>query len=149
MKIKLTIITLISLLIFVSCTKNKTEVVDEGLTSTASSVKIEKIQNILYKDYIEISARPEGINDVMFTSEVSGRVTAVNKKIGDWVEKGEEIGAIENEAYRIRLEQAKASLMAAEAGMDAAAGQPMIDSKSVEQDLSGKNNGTARGENLG
>jgi len=120
MKIKLIFITLITLIVFVSCTKNKAEVINEGEKNSVSSVKIEKIQNILYKDYIEISARPEGINDVMLTSEVSGRVTVVNKNIGDWVEKGEEIGAIENEDYRIRLEQAKASLMAAEAGMDAA-----------------------------
>jgi len=65
--------------------------------------------------YIEISGRLEGIGDIAMRSEVQGKIVELDKTLGDWIEKGEQIGSIDNKDYEIQLQQAKASVLAAEA----------------------------------
>jgi RND family efflux transporter MFP subunit len=53
-------------------------------------------------------------------SETSGRVLKLYKKLGDSVYKGERIGMVDNSVYQIRLEQAEAAKMSAEAALETA-----------------------------
>mgnify|MGYP001214764359 CR=1 FL=1 len=70
--------------------------------------------------YIYITGKLEGKTDIVLSSETSGKVVEIYKKLGDWVNKGEEIGKIDNIYYKIKVEQAKANLMSAEAAYELA-----------------------------
>lgn len=65
-------------------------------------------------EYIRITGKLEGITDITMISETQGRVLSLEKNVGDWIEKDEVIGSLDNEIVRIRLEQARAALAAAE-----------------------------------
>ncbi len=71
-------------------------------------------------EYISFTAKLEGVTDIYLTSESSGKVAELKKHLGDWVEKGEAIGSIENDSYLNQLTQANATLMAAEASVELA-----------------------------
>jgi RND family efflux transporter MFP subunit len=53
-------------------------------------------------------------------SETGGRILAIYKKLGDRVAKGERIGMVDNDVYRIRLDQAEAAQLAAESTLETA-----------------------------
>ena len=72
------------------------------------------------EEYITLTAKLDGITDIDITSEVSGKVVEIKKQLGDWVNKGEEIGNIDNTDYRIRLEQAEANMLSSEAALSGA-----------------------------
>jgi membrane fusion protein (multidrug efflux system) len=76
------------------------------------------VETIIYRDLtqtIPVSGKLEGSLDMVMSSETNGKITVLYKSLGDKVNKGEELGAIDNLEYKILLEQAKASLLAAEA----------------------------------
>ncbi len=83
-------------------------------------VIIQSIQPRDLKEYIRISGKLEGWIDIVMTSETSGKIIKLNKHLGDWVEKGEEIGSVDNLDYEIRLQQAEASLLATEVAYESA-----------------------------
>ena len=81
-------------------------------------VETAQIRNL--KEYIKITGKLEGYTDIIMASETSGRIIALNKKLGDWVDKGDEIGHVDNKDYEIRVEQAEAAVLAAEAAFESA-----------------------------
>ncbi|MDA3837766.1 MAG: efflux RND transporter periplasmic adaptor subunit [Candidatus Delongbacteria bacterium] len=110
---------IIIMLIITSCSQKDENLSNiEEIKAVTVSAKIVELEE--FREYIDITARPEGITDVEVTSEVSGKVIKVNKNIGDWVSKGEEIGVIDNKDFAIRLKQAKAGVLGAESSYDAA-----------------------------
>lgn len=86
-------------------------------------------------EYISLTGKLEGITDIQLTSEVSGKVVEINKKLGDWVNKGEEIARIDNSDYRIMKEQAEASVLSAEAALSGAQMQLEASEKLYEKEI--------------
>lgn len=84
---------------------------------SAVPVLTENVESRDLTEYITISGKLDGDIDVTLMSETNGRVTAIHKNLGDWIEKGEQLGAIDNAVYRIGLNQARAGLSSAEAGL--------------------------------
>lgn len=72
------------------------------------------------KEYITVSGKLEGWTDIVMTSETSGKIIELNRQLGDWVDIGDQIGRVDNLDFEIRLEQAKASVLAAEASYESA-----------------------------
>ena len=72
------------------------------------TIKKENLQ-----DYVQVSGKLEGITEVDIKSETSGKIIDLYKNLGDWVEKDEKIGKVDNEVIEIQLEQAKAGLLSA------------------------------------
>ncbi len=116
---KLIIFVLLASLLMAACQKKNT-VKKEANSIKSVAVMAEKIINKDLETYVKLTGRLEGKVDITLTSETSGRVTRLHKKLGDWVEKNETIGRVNNADTRINLEQAKANLLAAEAGYEAA-----------------------------
>ncbi|MBS3740734.1 MAG: efflux RND transporter periplasmic adaptor subunit [Candidatus Cloacimonetes bacterium] len=83
-------------------------------------VIVEKVKKQDINEFVKIVGTLEGITDITLSSETNGKIVKLNKRLGDWVEKGESIGTIDNEEYKNSLEQAKASLLAAEAAFETA-----------------------------
>lgn len=81
-------------------------------------VTVEEVTLRGLDDYITLSGKLEGITNITMSSEASGRVLEVYRKLGDHVAKGERIGRIENDAYQYRFDQAEASLASAQASLD-------------------------------
>ena len=65
--------------------------------------------------YIYTSGITEGITDITMKSQVNGTVEELYKQLGDWINKGESIGKIDNIVYEAQLKQAEANLMSAQA----------------------------------
>ncbi|MBU4486947.1 MAG: efflux RND transporter periplasmic adaptor subunit [Candidatus Delongbacteria bacterium] len=115
------LILMVAIIITMSCSGKKDETKAQSVNDEVKSITVqtETLKFDTFMEYIELSARPEGITDVAVTSEANGRITAVNKAIGDEVKKGDEIGRIDNKDYEIRLKQSKAALMGAESNLEA------------------------------
>ncbi len=72
------------------------------------------------KEYIKITGKLEGITDIALISETAGKVIEVHKTLGDWVEKGESIGRVDNTDYLIQYKQSEASVLSSEASLSTA-----------------------------
>ena len=83
-------------------------------------VIVTKVEPKTLEKYIYITGKLEGKTDIILSSETSGKVVEVYKKLGDWINKGDEIGRIDNTYYRIKVEHAQASLLSAEAAYELA-----------------------------
>jgi RND family efflux transporter MFP subunit len=83
-------------------------------------VMVREVEHQSIYDQVEVIGRVEGIVDITMSSDVSGTIEAVYKRIGDWVEQGEEIGKIENSDLVMQLRQAEASKKSAEAAFESA-----------------------------
>ncbi|MBW6516639.1 MAG: efflux RND transporter periplasmic adaptor subunit [Candidatus Cloacimonetes bacterium] len=83
-------------------------------------VIVEEVERRDLSEFLRITGKLEGITDIVMLSETSGQVLSLSKSLGDWIEKGEEIGKLDNEVVRIRLEQARAALNSANAAMETA-----------------------------
>lgn len=81
-------------------------------------VIVEQVTKRDLQEYITITGKLEGITDITLSSQTSGKVIEIYKHLGDWVKKGEEIGRIDNSYYRIKVEQARAYLLSAEAAYE-------------------------------
>ena len=84
----------------------------------AQPVMVEELGLRDLDEYITVSGKLEGITDITMSSETSGRVLQLYKKLGDRVQKGERIGRVDNDVYQIREEQAQAAFAAAQASFD-------------------------------
>ena len=120
------ILVLISMLV-ISC--NEEKMTDANIKKNTSKAKeeikkipvnISIIKKTDLKDHIEISGKVEGVTDIMMVSETSGKIISIDKKLGDFISKGDKIGLVDNDDYKIRLDQATAALKAAEANLDMA-----------------------------
>jgi len=119
---KLLIIALTMILLFAGCGKDKPAVAIEKSKAVEKPVPVmvQKLELADLEEFVSFTAKLEGITDIYLTSESSGKVIELNKKLGDWVKKGETIGKIENDSYLNNLDQANASLLAAEASLELA-----------------------------
>jgi len=87
----------------------------------AVPVIVEEVKLQDLAEFINITGKLEGIRDVNMISETTGRIMTLNKSLGDWIEEGDELGTIDNEVFRIRLDQARAALASANAQLETAA----------------------------
>lgn len=117
MKNKIVILLFVALL--AACGKKASVQNQDGEKRTVPiSVREIKAENA--ESHIVLSGTLLGINESELQSEVSGKVVEVYKNLGDWIAKDEALARIDNEDYKISLEQAKAALLAAEASYEAA-----------------------------
>ena len=120
-KIKLITTILTSAIILLSCSKaeENSGKKNESVKNPVVTVKVEVIQPRDLQLYAEITGKLEGITDIVYYSEVAGKVKSVEKGLGDRVRKGEAIAYLESENYKISYDQAKSELKSAEAGLEA------------------------------
>jgi RND family efflux transporter MFP subunit len=85
----------------------------------ARTVKIEKVAPKDLQLYAEITGKLEGITDIVFYSELGGKVRSVEKKLGDQVKKGEAIAYLDSQSYKITYDQTRSELKSSEANLDA------------------------------
>lgn len=78
------------------------------------AVMIESLSPRDIDEQITVSGKLEGITDIVMSSESSGRLLELYKKLGDSLNQGDRIGKLENDVTRIRVEQAEAAYNAAE-----------------------------------
>ncbi|MCD4829196.1 MAG: efflux RND transporter periplasmic adaptor subunit [Candidatus Cloacimonetes bacterium] len=83
-------------------------------------VLVQEVQPRDLRQYVNITGALEGVTDIVMSSETNGRVVELHKSLGDWVNNGEAIGRVDNESQRILVDQAEASMLAAEAAFEAA-----------------------------
>ncbi len=125
MKIKYLLITLIVFSIMIGCgekTEEKPDLSKKGKNNVEKNipVMVEKIQPKNLEQFIKVTGKLEGWTDIVMTSETSGKIIEIKKRLGDRVAKGEEIGRIDNRDYEIQLKQSEASVLAAEASYESA-----------------------------
>ncbi len=120
---KMTYLISIAILILTSCSKSTDAAKKPGQSGMQDSppvtVKVEKVQPRDLQLYAEITGKLEGITDIVYYSEVAGKVKSIEKKLGDSVKKGEAIAYLDSKNYQISYDQAKSELKSAEAGLDA------------------------------
>ena len=78
-----------------------------------ATVLVDTLRKENINSFIEFSSQPEGIVDITLTSQVSGTIKKIYKKMGDKLKKNEVIAEIDNEDIKIQLLQAKANLESA------------------------------------
>jgi len=79
------------------------------------------VEELILRDldeYVQVSGKLEGITDLTMSSEASGRILQLYKKLGDPVAKGERIGLVENEELKLRFDQAEAGLVSAQSSYE-------------------------------
>ncbi|HNX37776.1 MAG TPA: efflux RND transporter periplasmic adaptor subunit [Candidatus Cloacimonadota bacterium] len=105
-----------ALLLFSACAKGKKEQFkgkDEKQPVTVEELSLRGLD-----DYISVSGKLTGITDITMSSETSGRIMQVYKKLGDYVKQGERIGRVDNDVYQYRYDQSEAALGSAQAAFD-------------------------------
>lgn len=119
---KLTFIILVVLISLVSCMENKKPGMDESGKSKEQEVivMVQKMELEDLEKYVNIIGKLEGITDVDLSCETNGKVIEIYKNLGDWIDKGDAIGRVDNTDAKNLLLQAQAVLMAAEANMETA-----------------------------
>ncbi|MBN1948522.1 MAG: efflux RND transporter periplasmic adaptor subunit [Candidatus Cloacimonetes bacterium] len=120
MNYRFSIIIMSGLLLMSGCGRNPSATANAQRSLKSVPVLVEKAVHRNLEEYIYLTGRLEGLTDILFLSETSGKVVIINKKLGEWIDQGEELGAIDNADYKSRLEQARASVLAAEAALDVA-----------------------------
>ncbi|RLC51941.1 MAG: efflux RND transporter periplasmic adaptor subunit [Candidatus Cloacimonadota bacterium] len=139
MKSKILISVLSALLFLFGCGKpSRGKNFREDLEKIKIPVIVEKVVPRDLEKYIEISGKLEGFTDITMRSEVQGKITEVNKILGDWIAAGEQIGRIDNKDYEIQLKQAEAAVLAAEASYETAqlslqSAENLFKTKSISQ----------------
>ncbi|MDP8211231.1 MAG: efflux RND transporter periplasmic adaptor subunit [Candidatus Stygibacter australis] len=120
--LKILILALTMIIFFTGCGKGRPGATKSNVNKVEKAVPV-MVQTLELADldeFVSFTAMLEGITDIYLTSESSGKVLSLNKKLGDWVKKGETIGKIENDSYLNNLDQANASLLSAEAAVELA-----------------------------
>lgn len=108
-------------IILISCSKTEDNPgkKNESVQNPAVTVKVETIRPGDLQLYAEITGKLEGITDIIYYSEVAGKVKSVEKGLGDRVSKGEAIAYLDSKNYQISYDQARSELKSAEAGLEA------------------------------
>lgn len=105
-------------LMFTACGKKsapKMQAKDDKQPVTVEELSLRELD-----DFIMVSGKLEGITDITMSSETSGRVLQVYKKLGDYVTRGERIGRVDNDVYQYRYDQSEASVASAQSAFDTA-----------------------------
>ncbi|MFC1898421.1 efflux RND transporter periplasmic adaptor subunit [Candidatus Cloacimonadota bacterium] len=121
--IKFLVIMSFATLLFVACGKPAENGKGQFMRETKETPILVMVQEMQPQDldkYIKITGKLEGITDVNLSSETNGKVVEIYKNLGDWVNKGDEIGRVDNVDAENQLKQAKAALMAGEANLESA-----------------------------
>ncbi len=128
------LIVILGLVFTSGCGKKqeREEVAKNGNGATRVIVEAVKKEPIVRT--IQLSGKAEGIVDIDVMAEISGRLVSLDKKLGDYVSKGQEIGRIESAQYEYSFRQAEAQLIGAEAGLKSKEMQVKADSLLFEQE---------------
>ena len=113
-----TIIVIMSLLLVLSACGKKDNKSAKPKQDDRQAVMVEELSLRPLDEYITVSGKLEGITDIAMSSETSGRILQLYKKLGDSVAKGERIGMVENDVTKIRVDQAEAAMLSAETAME-------------------------------
>lgn len=108
----------LGLMSITACKKGKDIKENKPVGAEKQPVMVETLQPRSLSEYITVSGKLEGSTDVTMVSETGGRILAIYKKLGDRVAKGERIGMVDNDVYKIRLDQAEAGQLSAEASFE-------------------------------
>ena len=115
---KAIIVMIVLALLTVSCGKKK----PKGNSSTARLVKVQVIgQNQMSLGYTA-SGSIKGIEEIPYTATSSGEVVVINGKNGDYVNAGQVIVAIDNQAARSGVREAVSNVRTAESNISSAHG---------------------------
>ena len=115
---KIIVAMMVLALLTVSCGKKKTK----GNSSTARPVKVQVIgQNQMSLGYTA-SGSIKGIEEIPYTATSSGEVVVINGKNGDYVNAGQVIVAIDNQAARSGVREAVSNVRTAESNISSAHG---------------------------
>ena len=115
---KIIVAMMVLALLTVSCGKKKTK----GNLSTARPVKVQVIvQNQMSLGYTA-SGSIKGIEEIPYTATSSGEVVVINGKNGDYVNAGQVIVAIDNQAARSGVREAVSNVRTAESNISSAHG---------------------------
>ncbi len=107
---KIALLLITASVMIAACNKSNSTPDKKPVRDDKQPVMIEVLQPRTLNEYITVSGKLEGATDVSMSSETSGRILQLYKKLGDKINKGEKIGMVDNEIYRIRKEQAEAAL---------------------------------------
>lgn len=109
----------ISLLVLLSACGKKDNAAPQrgGRDDGSQAVMVEELVLRDIDEIVTVSGKLEGITDITMSAEGSGRILALNKKLGDFVQQGERIGKLENDVLKIRFDSAEAGFRAAETSL--------------------------------
>ncbi len=79
----------------------------ENITATLPSVTLETVGNFGSQSTFSVVGTVRAVSEAKLQAEAGGRITAVNVKIGDYVNAGTILGSIENSSEQARLLQAE------------------------------------------
>jgi len=136
--IKIGIITIIALMLLVSCGRPNTNSKNNfgsKVKEAAIIVMVQEMQPLDLEKYVKVTGKLDGITDVNLMSETNGKVLEIFKKLGDWVNKGDAIGRIDNADAANQLKQAEASLLAGEAFLETATISFQASQKLYDKDM--------------
>ncbi|MDD3235260.1 MAG: efflux RND transporter periplasmic adaptor subunit [Candidatus Cloacimonetes bacterium] len=111
------VVIALSLLLLISACGKKDKTPKKANQDERQAVMVEELSLRPLNEYISVSGKLEGITDITMSSETSGRILRLDKRLGDNVAKGERIGMVENDITQIRLEQAESAYISAETAM--------------------------------
>lgn len=117
-KIMILLLGVLLLYVLAACGKKGDRQAGPELARDKQPVTVEELTLRELDEYVRVSGKLEGITNVTMSSEASGRLVELYRKLGDRVGKGERIGRLENEAYQYRQDQAEALVVSAEAALD-------------------------------
>jgi len=119
--IRLVVILTLAAIILASCGRpGSNKRFNNEVKEDAIVIMVQNMQPRDLAKFIKITGKLEGFVDVNLMSETNGKVVEINKNLGDWIEKGEALGRIDNADAKNHLKQAEAALMAGEASLESA-----------------------------
>ena len=93
----------------------------EQQKDTIPTVSTMEIQTSSVDEYVSLTGKVEGINEVTLIAETNGKIIKTHKHLGDSVKAGESIAEIDHEEINIQLEQAQSNALAFEALLESEA----------------------------
>ncbi|MFO7659540.1 MAG: efflux RND transporter periplasmic adaptor subunit [Candidatus Cloacimonadaceae bacterium] len=114
------VIALLLLTGMASCKRKSGPAPDAAGADELPIVMVEELVPRDLNEYISVSGKLEGKNDVTMVSETSGSILKLYKKLGDRVAQFDKIGVVGNTEFGLRLQQAKAAQRAAQAALETA-----------------------------
>ncbi len=115
---KYIILAALTLLALVSCKPKEAGNRKASRADDVQPVILEELSLRPIDEYIMVSGKVEGIVNISMSSETSGRILELNKKLGDRIEKGERLGRVDNDVFKIRVQQSEAALQSAQSAFE-------------------------------
>jgi HlyD family secretion protein len=94
--------------------------VHRGGDDKTDAVETARAGRLKIVETVTATGRIQPITKVKISADVAGKITLLNVKEGDWVEKGALLVQLERERYRAAMEQTEASSRSTEANSDLA-----------------------------